>query len=176
MEHPLTPASLEAGDAAAVLDALSSGACGLDHHLESQALALSAPVAYHCRGEGLAVPIDFVGYVDEKGNLAEEFLAALSAAAAFTGRRLDAAELGGLGQTLRRHAGNARPPGVRSPPAARDRASSLGRRRGRGAGRGAADDGPRRSRPGRLRPGRGLLRPGVGLRRPPRHDASSLVV
>ena len=103
MAHALTPADLDESDARRVLAAVEGGACGVDHHLESQALALSSPVAFSCRGERLAVPVDFVGRVDA---LADDFLAMLRAAAPATGRALDAAELAAVARSLRTNVGN----------------------------------------------------------------------
>lgn len=103
MGHHLTPEAIGERDADAVLDAVHSGACGVDHHLESQALALSTPIAFSCGGRQLAVPVDFVGRVD---HLADDFLDMLARAADFTGRSLDPPELEHIARSLRTNVGN----------------------------------------------------------------------
>lgn len=101
MGHPLTPRGVD--DAASVLDALEAGACGVDHHLESQALALATPLAFACEGRRLAVPVDFVGRVERLG---DDVSAALAAAAAVTGRRLDGAARAAVDRSFRTNIGN----------------------------------------------------------------------
>lgn len=100
MGHPLTPPGV---DAAGALALLARPPCGVDHHLESQALALSTPLAFQCGERTLAAPVDFVGRVSR---LAVDFLAALDAAAEVTGRRLSAAERAGVERTLKANVGN----------------------------------------------------------------------